>query len=236
MTQPLSITAEKRISDIPNNKSSQPPKAIRSGSPLLTLFTLCLTAGVGGLAYLGYQEINILKHSLQVTTQELDRVNSQLIQTSGEITQTGKQRSAEKETTLSRLDTIDSEIRKLWDVSNKRNKQMIISNQKLLENHKNQLTQQKKDLSQQGSEVDDVLKKIKSIEKKQSDDIADMSQQLKAITLINTDLLALSSEIALIKTELQGLSSNASSMENDHARTEERLKSIQTLLSKKFNS
>ena len=227
MTQSLSLTAEKRISDTPANKPPKLPNNKRSGSPFLTVFSLCLAASVAGLGYLGYQEITRLKRSLQEATQELSNVKSQLIQTSGEISQSGKQQSEVKQTTMSRLDTIDSEIRKLWDVSNKRNKQMIANNQKLLENHTTQLTQQ-------DSELDSTLKRVKILEAKQADDIADMSQQLKAIALINTDLLALSSEITLIKTELSNLSSNAAEIEGTHARTEERLKTIQTLLSKKI--
>lgn len=234
MTQSLSLTAEKRISDTPANKPPKLPNNKPSGSSFLTLFSLCLAASIAGVGYFGYQEITRLKRSLQEATQELSNVKSQLIQTSGEISQSGKQQSEVKQTTMSRLDTIDSEIRKLWDVSNKRNKQMITNNQKLLENHTTQLTQQKKSLSQQDSELDSTLKRVKILEAKQADDIADMSQQLKAIALINTDLLALSSEITLIKTELSNLSSNAAEIEGTHARTEERLKTIQTLLSKKI--
>ena len=230
MTQPLSLTAEKRIYDTPANKPSKQPNSKSSGSPFLTFFSLVLAASIAGLGYFGYREINRLKQSLEKTTQELSSIHSQLIQTSNEVSQNDKS----KQSTMSRLDGIDSEIRKLWDISNKRNKPMIASNQKQLEDHNTQLAQQQKLLSQQDITLDSTLKQLKSLEQKQADAIADMSQQLKTISLVNTDLLALSSEIALIKTELSNQSNNTAEMEKIQKRTEDRLKALQTLLSKKI--
>ncbi|WLQ15212.1 hypothetical protein O5O45_04615 [Hahella aquimaris] len=101
---------------------------------IVFVFILVLTFALIGYWQVKNQQQTILslQNQLQQATQYISqsklvtaRLEGQINQTDATMAQSGNEMARE-------LKTLDSEIRKLWDVSNKRNKQLIEDNQKAL--------------------------------------------------------------------------------------------------------
>ena len=150
-------------------KKPKPRKKVESdsspsgSSPLTALTLVLLLAAVGFLYYLLYEErqnIRVSEEKLAQTLASLDQLGSQLNVQDLTLSETGG--NVEK-----RLAMLDSEVRKLWALSNKKNKGNISSNAKAL-------AEQKKGLAW-------LSAKVKATEKKaslHSEALAKMSNQL----------------------------------------------------------
>jgi chromosome segregation ATPase len=137
---------------VSGGKKQKPKKAegdnrSSGGSPLTALVLVLLLAAVGFLYYQLYEERKNMRASeekLAKTLASLNQLGSQLNVQDQALSETGG--NVEK-----RLAVLDSEIRKLWALSNKKNKDNISSNTKAL-------AEQKKGLAW-------LSKKVKATEK-----------------------------------------------------------------------
>lgn len=141
-------------------ESNSPPSG---SSPLAALTLALLLAAVGFLYYQLYEErqnIRVSEEKLAQTLASLNQLGSQVNVQDLALSETGG--NVEK-----RLVVLDSEVRKLWALSNKKNKGNISSNSKAL-------AEQKKGLSW-------LSTKVKATEKKaslHSEALAKLSSQL----------------------------------------------------------
>ena len=104
--------------------SRQPAKTSSGAGWFASLLILALIGSCGWLAYqlLGLQaQLVETNNSLQLARTRIDVLGQQLFTTGSNVNETGN-------TIEKKFSELDSEIRKLWDVSNKRNKSMIADN------------------------------------------------------------------------------------------------------------
>jgi len=144
-------------------KKAKGDSSSSGSSPLITLTLVLLLAAVGFLYYLLYEErqnIRASEEKLAKTLASLSQLGSQLNVQDIALSETGG--NVEK-----RLAVLDNEVRKLWALSNKKNKDSISSNTKAL-------ADQKKGLGW-------LSTKMKATEKKvslHSEELAKVSNQL----------------------------------------------------------
>lgn len=127
----LSISAderpERRQGKAPKQTTvSQPPRAVakKSGNGMFWLLLLMIIA-MGGA---GFWQFSLLQQDLKETRSQLQSAKENLNQVTGEVSATGENLNQKNSSIRSELKELDSEIRKLWDVSNKRNRQWILIN------------------------------------------------------------------------------------------------------------
>ncbi|OPX57106.1 hypothetical protein SAMN02745127_02024 [Oceanospirillum multiglobuliferum] len=124
---------------IPERDSLAPNRispSSRSGNGLLWGFVIILAAGLGGLYFQNTQLSQTLnKQNIQLS-QSLSRIKT----LEDELTATGRDLSKSGATLENRIQTNESEIRKLWDLSNKRNRKDIDSNDKAISALKTQFS------------------------------------------------------------------------------------------------
>lgn len=145
-------------------------------SPLTLLTLALLLVAVGFLYYLLYEErqkIRVSEEKLEQTLASLNQLGSQVNVQDMALSETGG--NVEK-----RLAVLDSEVRKLWALSNKKNKGNISSNAKAL-------AEQKKGLSWLSTKVKATEKKVtlhSEVLDKLSNQLAGMQKQLLSLAEI----------------------------------------------------
>ncbi len=207
-SQDLSITADQRPS---RHRSAgtglksprKPPATNKSGgagflvSGALFVLLAAVTAG-------GYWQVTELHKALKDTRQELQATRDQLGLVTGQVSQTGETISQSDSIFRSELKQVNSEIRKLWDVSNKRNRQWINEN---------------KDQIEQGTKKVDLAVKQFEAAKKSSDQtvskLNELDQVIKGVTteqlVANSDMV---SRIEALKAEVDALKDTLSAQES----------------------
>jgi len=101
----------------------------RSSKYVLWLVAVLLVAAIGGVFYQNAQLSGALKQQqadLEKATQRIQLLEDELVATGRDLSQSGS-------TLKKRLQDSEHEIRKLWDLSNKRNKVDIAQNKKTLD-------------------------------------------------------------------------------------------------------
>jgi len=119
----------KRFSDDPeavDKASGQPAKSGGGGTSIGLVVVLIAVLGVCG--YLGWQNYN-MQQQLQLSSEELAISIKRIEALENQLTTTGENMNLSESALQARLKNIMSEIRKLWDVSNKRNKGWIKKNE-----------------------------------------------------------------------------------------------------------
>lgn len=111
------------------------PRSVRSGNLMLWGVTLTLAVGIGGVYLQNTQLTQLVQQQNTQLSQALNRVQK----LEDELTATGRDLSKSGETLETRIQTNESEIRKLWDLSNKRNRKEIEDNDKQIAALKTQL-------------------------------------------------------------------------------------------------
>lgn len=151
---------------------------------MLTVLFILLVAVAGG----GYWQVTLLQQALTETRSELNQTRQQLQQITGEVSQTGASVSESDSNFRSELKVVNSEIRKLWDVSNKRNRQWINDNKATLEKYTRKLgeaTQQaesaKRGADQLKGQFSEVEQLVKALTTEQLVANSDMTANLDAL-------------------------------------------------------
>lgn len=203
-SQDLSITAGQRPSRHRStgtgSKSPGKPTSTNTGGGsgyLVSGVLFLLLAGVTGG---GYWQVTELQKALNDTRQELQATRDQLGLVTGQVSQTGETINQSDSIFRSELKVVNSEIRKLWDVSNKRNRQWINENKEKIE---------------QGAKKADLAVKQSDAAKQFSEQavskLTELDQMVKAVAteqlVANSDMI---SRIEALKAEVDGVKNTLS--------------------------
>lgn len=123
------------------------------------LIILMLTGITGWLAiqFMDLQQQLVdTNSSLQLARTRMDDLGQQVYTTGSSVSESGN-------TIEKKFNVIDSEIRKLWDVSNKRNKAWITDNTAAVEKQANQLKSIESDLKDVAKDTREKLSKLDSL-------------------------------------------------------------------------
>ncbi len=206
-SQDLSITAEQRPSryrpagNAPKGTGKPATNGKHSGaghfvSAVLFVLLAGVTAG-------GYWQLAELQKALADTRHELQQTRDQLGLVTGKVSETGETINQSDSIFRSELKVVNSEIRKLWDVSNKRNREWINENKEKIE---------------QGAKNVDFAVKQSDAAKKSSEQavskLSEMDQMIRAITteqlVANSDMTA---HVEALKAEVDGLRNSLSAQQ-----------------------
>ncbi|WP_422468745.1 MULTISPECIES: hypothetical protein [unclassified Endozoicomonas] len=206
--QDLSITADQRPSRHrstgfgPKSFSKSAANGKSSGAGYLVSGVLFVL--LAGVTAGGYWQVTELQKALKETRQELQATRDQLGLVTGQVSQTGESINQSDSIFRSELKEVNSEIRKLWDVANKRNRQWINEN---------------KDKIDQGAKKVDLAVKQFDAAKKSSEQavskLNELDQVIKAVTteqlVANSDMV---SRVEALKAEIDGLKSTLSAQQS----------------------
>lgn len=183
--QDLSITAEQRpsrhrSSSVGAQKVSKPASSNKNvGAGYLisgTLFALLIGVTAGG-----YWQVTELKNALKDTQQELQATKDQLGLVTGRISQTGETINKSDSIFRSELKVVNSEIRKLWDVSNKRNRRWIDENKEKIE--------------QSAKKIDLAVKHSNAAKKSSEQAVSRLNELSQMIKAVATEQLVANSDV-----------------------------------------
>ncbi|USE34987.1 hypothetical protein [Endozoicomonas sp. SCSIO W0465] len=206
--QDLSITAEQRPSRHRTTgtgpKSVSKPAATTKRGGAGHLVSGVLFVLLAGISAGGYWQVTELQKELKDTRQELQATRDQLGLVTGQVSQTGETINQSDSIFRSELKVVNSEIRKLWDVSNKRNRQWINENKEKIE---------------QGAKTVDLAVKQSDAAKRSSEQavskLDELDQMMKAIT---TEQLVANSgminRVEALKAEVDGLKNTLSTQQS----------------------
>ncbi len=210
--QDLPIAADER----PDRRKGAGSKGVRkpSGSQPARkgggVLVWLLVVGLMAVAVLEYWQINAVREALDQTRAELKATKKVLSTVTGEVSATGENLNKSDSAIRAELETINSEIRKLWDVSNKRNKKNISANEARLDK-----------LEKKADQVVGKADKANAVADEMKSRVSELDQLLKVLT---TEQLAASSEMtaSLDKIrkqigQLQALSSEQKKLEAQQA-------------------
>ena len=182
----------------------------KKGGNGLSWLTLLLLAGLGGAGFWQYTELN---QQLQATQQQLSAARDHLAEVTGEVSATGENLNQSDSSLRSELKVLDSEVRKLWDVSNKRNRQWILIN-------KDNVVKVRKTAESAVAEAEKANKSVAGL----SSDIKKTGQQLKAL---GSEQVASRSELTL---NIDALRKQVQSLEQQLAEQKQQNADLQTLV------
>ena len=157
----------------------------------------------------GAWQIYMMQESLKTTQIELRQARESLGKMTGELSATGVSISQSDSTFRSELKTVDHEIRKLWDVSNKRNREWITNNKENIEKNSKKL-EYAASSAEKAIELAESGKKLaeqgNNNAEKMQDKLTELQQLIKAVTaeqlVANSDLTA---SMETLKVELERL-------------------------------
>ena len=179
----------------PTPASGQPaaPKSSGGGNGLVWLLMVLVLVLAGG----GVWQFKVLQTELADTRAELNIAQDKLSSVTGEITATGENLDQSGSALRSELQVVNSEVRKLWDVANKRNRQWILINKdnvvKALKQSEgaDKAADKAADLANKASsKADSMTKELKEARKQ----LTELDQLMKAVT---TEQLAAQSEMTV---------------------------------------
>jgi chromosome segregation ATPase len=187
--------------------SAQQPAKTSSGAGWFA--SLLIMVLIGSCGWLGYQLLGIqtqlaeTNNSLQLAKTRIDVLGQQLFKTGSNVNETGN-------TIEKKFSELDSEIRKLWDVSNKRNKSMIADNADVIAQHHSIITSIESALKNSEKESEKIQSQVASLGAGQSKldkkllQVANEYNQYKAEkAFTRTTLNDLSEQVLLVRGELE---------------------------------
>ncbi len=209
----LSLSPDEVTERSPASRAGTKKKAVRepakepsssSAGTGLFLILLGLLLAVGGL---GYFQITALQNELQATRSLVAAAEKQLTDVSGVVTETGQTMSQSDQQVKSELKDINFEIRKLWDLANKRNRKDIDALEK-------QLADNAATLKILKSSADSALKQAKQYSGTLDKTVSRLSLIERQLTGISADLVANTSssreELDMLTASVEGLRQEAS--------------------------
>lgn len=182
------------------------PPAVKGGKGLLWFMFVLLLIVIGACAWLGQQVIQLQQqqaassNALQLERSRVESISAQVHETGSSFVETGN-------VLESKFKFFDSEIRKLWDVSNKRNRNAI-------EENKTQLAKMTKAAQTSQSQ-------LKTLEAKQAATTKATGKLSKQLASENTALRATveaqNEQLLIMKGELELLQQRLKNVPNDLA-------------------
>ncbi|MCW7554018.1 hypothetical protein NX722_15600 [Endozoicomonas gorgoniicola] len=196
------------VADTPK---SQAPKVAKKPGNGMTWFLLVLVAALGGAGGWQFYE---MQQVLEDTRSQLQNAKDNLSQVTGEVSATGKTLNQSDSSIRSELKEVNSEIRKLWDVSNKRNRHWILIN-------KDNVVKATKKADNAASEAGKANKAIAGLSK----ELKDARQSLKAMS---SEQVAAQSEVTAnlqaMRSQLEALQSQLAQQKKQNAELEQRIR------------
>lgn len=144
----------------------------------MTFLLLFLVVGLVALGWLVWQQ----QQSMMLMSEQLTEAHDQVTSLSNQLTDTETNMTASAEDADEVFKLHDSEIRKLWDVSNKRNKGWIQTNQASIATNQEKLGQIQQTLSQTETDLNSTLSSVVAQQRDLADTINVLNQQTKQLS------------------------------------------------------
>ena len=144
----------------------------------MTFLLLFLVVGLAALGWLAWQQ----QQSMMLMSAQLTEAHDQVTQLSNQLTDTESNMTATARDADETMATNEAEIRKLWAVSNKRNKGWIQTNQASIATIQAQTTKLRQTLSQTETDFNSTLNRIVAQQRDLTDKINVLAQQNKQLT------------------------------------------------------
>lgn len=154
---------------------------------------------LSGVAGAGYWQASELHKTLADTRRVLEDTQTQLSQITGQVSQTDETISQSDSTFRGELGAVNAEIRKLWDVSNKRNRQWITENKASVEKLQKQVDDVAKQARDGKTSASQAITKLSEIDQVVK---ALAAEQLAASLFMTSNVDALKAEIASLKKQV----------------------------------
>ena len=190
---------------------AQAPKVAKKAGHGMTWFLLVLVVALGGAGAWQFYE---MQQALEDTRVQLQHARDSLSQVTGEVSATGKNLNQSDSSIRSELKVVNSEIRKLWDISNKRNRHWILIN-------KDNVVKATKRADTAAAEADKANKAITGLSK----ELKDANHSLKTM---NSEQVAAQSEVTInlqaLRKQLEALQSQLAQQKKQNAELEQRIR------------
>lgn len=177
--------------DIGGRNYGRSRTVVKKSSPLLAFIVFLLVIAVGAMAGVGYftieklrQENASLKKSQQKALTILSEVTGKVSATGVDLAKSASKRQAERTKMKQQLELAHSEIRKLWDVANKRNKSDIATNKLAADKNTQAIAKLTGSLNSKDAKVAQAIKLHKANQAK----IAKLSSQLTQLKKTSNQL------------------------------------------------
>ncbi len=204
-------SGKKRPQAIDPKKQAEAP--VKSGNGPILLVLLLIVAGAAGGGWLMWQEVESLsaelaqsKELLSESQTNLGDLKQNIASQSSVLDQTGDKVRQE-------LDFHMSEIRKLWDLSNKTNKPAIEANEKTIKSLKSSVAEQKKLISSAESAASRSAATLKDLE-------SQVKQGQLQTSVINSQVGELESRLSELTAQNKALKNMLESQESAIKRLE----------------
>ncbi|PJE80780.1 Chromosome partition protein Smc [invertebrate metagenome] len=195
----------------PPTKKKDRSHTSSSGTRLGWLMLLLLIV----LGSVGSWQFYTLNHQIADQDTRLDQAVANLESVTGALSATGKTLNQSDSDTKSELKVINSEIRKLWDVSNKRNRRWIEENQDTVEKLEQQITGTTRqiasavnDLKQVKSVILDnkkLAQQVKNIGAEQLSSVARLESLVRQLTQIRQQMTEVNKQLASQKEAVKSI-------------------------------
>ena len=198
------------------NKQSAAQPTTKGGKGLLVVLFLLLLVVIGACVWLGQQVLELQvqqaasSNALQLERSRVESISAQVHETGSSFVETGN-------VLESKFKFFDSEIRKLWDVSNKRNR-------KAIEGNKSQLAKLDKTLQGQMKAIEGkVAAAVKATDRLNKQLVSENTALRATLEAQNEQLLIMAGEMELLQQRIKNLPSDLAARV---ALTEEAVKAI----------
>ncbi|WP_281647466.1 hypothetical protein [Parendozoicomonas sp. Alg238-R29] len=160
----------------PSGKSETSSSRFPFATVVLSIAFLTLAAG-------GYLQVQALQNELQEARSQLAATASLLGEVSGAVSETGESLSKNDTKVKDELKAVNFEIRKLWDLSNKRNRSNIEAQGQRIDALNSSFTKARKELEGSVDQIGKNTRELASAEKI-------LSALQKEVRAVNADVVA----------------------------------------------
>lgn len=200
------VKQEKPLKRAKLPKPAKDSGSVGGGSALVWVLLVIVAVAAGAGWYLQEQRIQVLEGQLQDADYWARQSNLALARFEGELSETGEslqERGARLEQQISgnekRLDSVDSEIRKLWVIANEKNKQRLNEQQQ-------QITSLDERVAVAGKAAADLDSRMEQIRTGIAGDVAQLSERLKgAVMALEQADQAVEKQVASLGNKVDGV-------------------------------
>ncbi|SDX64800.1 hypothetical protein [Marinobacter mobilis] len=162
-------------------KKEKPAEAKPGGARAVTWLAILLLAFVGVGGFLGYQQeqrIEALEGQLEEADYWARQSKLALARFEGALSEAGESLEETGASMGERLDTVDSEIRKLWVLANERNRQQLDQHQTSLETVQSSIAALQAGQAEQGEQLGGMVGRIDAQGERLGEDVAGLGQRI----------------------------------------------------------
>lgn len=203
-----------------------------SSSGLGTLLFLLFLVSVTGGSYLYYQQW-LFQQAFQSARIEIENQQQVIADLQKRLSDTGQEANLSVASINKTLKDQDFEIRKLWDVANKRNKKLIASNKEQVASLSSGQSTVKKELQSLKTQVDgqkEIKGQIDQVQQTTDSLKTDQAQQASAIEQLQQSETKINTLLAKIDDGLSGNQANQQQLEDEMLSTKLLLEDLQIRL------